>query len=99
MGGDTPVHAAVVNGADVIALVHDRRLDREAALARSVDQREHKVRLGRARRRDRPSDGQASDGADGSVDLIAVEPAALARSGRAPLIASREGYRVSARGL
>jgi len=47
------------DGADVIALVHDRRLDREAALAR----------------------------------------AALARSGRAPLIASREGYRVSARGL
>ena len=58
-GADAPVHAAVVERAVVIALVHDRRLDLEPTLARSVDQRQRKVRLGRARRLDGPSDGQA----------------------------------------
>src|ERR1039458_6292568 len=54
---DATVHASVVNRAGVVALVHDRRLDLEPALAGGVDQWQREVRLcGAARHKPHSAD-------------------------------------------
>jgi len=74
-----PVFAPVVDAGHVIALVERGRLDGEPALARRVDQRQRVDRLVVAGSADVPHRGKVGGGTDGHVDLVAVEPAALAR--------------------
>ena len=81
---DATLHAAVVDRAVVVALVHDRGRDREPALAHRVEQAERERRLGILGRLDRPRHRQPGERVHGRVDLVAVVPAALARrDGRA----------------
>jgi hypothetical protein len=76
--------AGSVDRFGVVAHVKRGRLGGEATILRRVEQRGGEGRFVRASRLDLPRDREVRAGADGGVDLVAVEAAALARrDGRA----------------
>jgi hypothetical protein len=95
-GADASVHAPVVDRPNVVALVHDGRLDLEPSRLRRVEQSERKGLLRVLGRFGCPREREVRSRADRCVDLVPVVPALDSRSkpnhgqwGRSPYGKSR----------
>jgi hypothetical protein len=74
----SPAHGAVgVDALYVVPAIHGGGFDSEPASVSGIDQRGSEHRFVRARRLDLPGNRKPGDGADGGVEAVSVEPAAL----------------------